>query len=127
MTTPSVDPHLLILQSLGDAKEQIAASVFENYKLQVAQANEINNRSLQVSLHNARELADIKAAINKNTLEIALAAARTDAAIAAAALETQREIMRQGELTRNLINTLNTQNLNTALINTTTQALTKYR
>jgi hypothetical protein len=33
-------------------------------------------------------------------------------------MATQRTIMEQGELTRNLINGLNTQNLNTALINT---------
>ena len=49
-----------------------------------------------------------------------LAAARTDGAIARTAMETQRTVMEQGELTRNLLNALNTQNLNTALINTNT-------
>jgi hypothetical protein len=49
-----------------------------------------------------------------------LAASRTDAAIGATAMATQRVVMEQGELTRGLINALNTQNLNTALINTNT-------
>jgi hypothetical protein len=65
-------------------------------------------------------LADLKQATADGTLQTMLAAARTDAAIGATAMATQRVVMEQGELTRGLINGLNTQNLNTALINTNT-------
>jgi hypothetical protein len=49
-----------------------------------------------------------------------LAAARTDAAIGATSAAQQRLVMEQAEATRRLIVDLNTQNLNTALINTNT-------
>jgi len=86
----------------------------------VAQTNDINNRAMQVALHDSTALADLKQAVADGTLQTMLAAARTDAAVGATAMQTQREIMNQGEITRNLINGLNTQNLNTALINTNT-------
>jgi hypothetical protein len=71
-------------------------------------------------LHDTSALADLKQATSEGTQQTMLAAARTDAAIGATAMATQRTIMEQGELTRNLINGINTQNLNTALINTNT-------
>jgi hypothetical protein len=49
-----------------------------------------------------------------------LAASRTDAAIGQTAAANQRLVMEQAEATRRLIVDLNTQNLNTALINTNT-------
>jgi len=49
-----------------------------------------------------------------------LAAARTDAQIGATSSAQQRLIMEQAEATRRLVVDLNTQNLNTALINTNT-------
>lgn len=116
----TTDPFFSLLQNVQDVKTKVADSVFENYKLQVAQANDINNRAMQVALHDTAALADLKAAVAKGTLETMLAAGRTDAAIGQTAMATQRVIMEQGELTRNLINGLNTQNLNTALINTNT-------
>ena len=112
------DPYFSLLQHVQDVKTKVADSVFESYKLQVAQATDINNRAMQVALHNAQAIADLKAEVNKSTLEAMLAAARTDAAIAATAMQTQRIIMEEAERTRALINSLNTQNLNTALINT---------
>jgi len=115
---PGTDPYFSLLQNVDDVKTKVADSIFESYKLQVAQAADINNRAMQVALHNAQSIADLKAAVNKSTLETMLAAARTDAAIAATAMQTQRVIMEEAERTRALINSLNTQNLNTALINT---------
>jgi len=115
---PGTDPYFSLLQNVDDVKTKVADSIFESYKLQVAQAADINNRAMQVALHNAQSIADLKAAVNKSTLEAMLAAARTDAAIAATAMQTQRVIMEEAERTRALINSLNTQNLNTALINT---------
>ena len=116
----TTDPFFALLQNVQDTKTKVADSVFENYKLQVAQSNDINNRAMQVALHNTSSIADLKAAVSKGTLETMLAAQRTDAAIGRVAAETQRLVMEQGEATRCLINSLNTQNLNTALINTNT-------
>jgi len=117
MTT---DPFFSLLQNVQDVKTKVSDSIFENYKLQVAQTNDINNRAMQVALHDATALSDLKAAVAKGTLETMLAAGRTDAAIGQTAAATMRAVMEQGELTRGLINALNTQNLNTALINTNT-------
>jgi hypothetical protein len=116
----TTDPFFSLLQNVQDVKTKVSDSIFENYKLQVAQTNDINNRAMQVALHDSSALADLKAAVSKGTLETMLAAGRTDAAIGQTAMATQRVIMEQGELTRGLINALNTQNLNTALINTNT-------
>ena len=118
ISTLTVDPFFELSREVGSLREKVSDSVFENYKLQVAQANDINNRAMQVALHDATALSDLKNAVSKGTLETMLAAARTDAAIGRTAMETQRLIMEQGEATRSLLNALNTQNLNTALINT---------
>jgi len=120
LTGMSTDPFFSLLQNVQDVKTKVSDSVFENYKLQVAQTNDINNRAMQVALHDASALADLKQAAAEGTLQTMLAAGRTDAAIGATAGATQRAVFEQGELTRRLIQDLNTQNLNTALINTNT-------
>jgi len=120
MTTLTTDPFFSLLQNIQDTKTKVSDSIFENYKLQVAQTNDINNRAMQVALHDASALADLKQATSEGTLQTMLAAGRTDAAIGATYAATQRLIMEQGEATRGLVNALNTQNLNTALINTNT-------
>ena len=116
----STDPFFSLLQNVQDVKNKVSDSIFENYKLQVAQTNDLNNRAMQVALHDSTALADLKAATSSGTLQTMLAASRTDAQIGATAMGTQRVVMEQGELTRGLVNALNTQNLNTALINTNT-------
>jgi hypothetical protein len=116
----TTDPFFSLLANVQDVKTKVSDSIFENYKLQVAQTNDINNRAMQVALHDTAALADLKQAVSEGTLQTMLAAARTDAAIGATAMSTQRTVMEQGELTRGLVNGLNTQNLNTALINTNT-------
>ena len=116
----TTDPFFSLLSNVSDVKTKVSDGIFENYKLQVAQTNDINNRAMQVALHDATALADLKTAASKNTLDIMLAAGRTDAVVAASAAQSQRAAVEQGELTRGLINGLNTQNLNTALINTNT-------
>ncbi len=125
----SIDPFFVLTTQVAGVREKVSDSIFENYKLQVAQTNDINNRAMQVSLHNATALSDLKTAVSKGTLETMLAASRTDAAIGAtsagiqrsiadAAITQQRVTMEEGERTRGLVAGLNTQNLNTALINT---------
>ena len=127
----TIDPFFALTNQVAGVREKVSDSIFENYKLQVAQTNDINNRAMQVALHDASALADLKQATAESTLQTMLAAARTDAAIGAtsagiqrsiaeAAITQQRLTMEQSEITRNLINGLNTQNLNTALINTNT-------
>lgn len=127
----TTDPFFALTNQVAGVREKVSDSIFENYKLQVAQTNDINNRAMQVALHDSSALADLKAATSEGTLQTMLAAARTDAAIgqtaaatqrsiADANMNTQRVVMEQGEMTRGLINALNTQNLNTALINTNT-------
>ena len=116
----TTDPFFSLLAQVQDVKTKVSDSIFENYKLQVAQANDINNRAMQVALHDTAAFADLKQATAEGTLQTMLAAARTDAAIGATAMSTQRTVMEQGEATRGLIGALNTQNLNTALINTNT-------
>jgi hypothetical protein len=125
----TTDPFFHLSRETASLREKVSDSIFENYKLQVAQTNDINNRAMQVALHDASALADLKQATSEGTLQTMLAAARTDAAIgqtsaavqrsiADASIAQQRLTMEQSEMTRNLINGLNTQNLNTALINT---------
>ena len=116
----TTDPFFSLLQNVQDVKTKVSDSVFENYKLQVAQANDINNRAMQVALHDTAAFADLKQATSEGVLQTMLAAARTDSAIGQTAAATMRAVMEQGEATRGLINGLNTQNLNTALINTNT-------
>ena len=120
MTGLTTDPFFSLLANIQDVKTKVSDSIFENYKLQVAQTNDINNRAMQVALHDASALADLKQATSEGTLQTMLAAARTDAAIGATSAAQQRLIMEQGEATRGLIGALNTQNLNTALINANT-------
>ena len=116
----TTDPFFSLLATVKDVGTKVSESIFENYKLQVAQANEANNRAMQVALRNATAQADLKNAVSKSTLEAMLSASRTDAAIGATAAATQRLTYEQGELTRGVVNAINTQNLNTALINTNT-------
>jgi len=118
VSTLVTDPFFSVVQNVQDVKTKVADSVFENYKLQVAQANDINNRAMQVALHDMQALADLKQAQSSSTLQTMLAAARTDGAIGATAMATQRDVMHQGERDRVLVNMLNTQSLITALINT---------
>jgi len=118
MSMLTTDPFFHLSRETASLREKVSDSIFENYKLQVAQTNDINNRAMQVALHDASALADLKQATQDGTLQTMLAAARTDGIIAATAAATTRAVMEQGELTRNLVNGLNTQNLNTALINT---------
>ena len=116
----TTDPFFALTHQVAGVREKVSDSVFENYKLQVAQTNDINNRAMQVALHDSTALSAIKQEVSNGTLQTMLAASRTDAAIGATASVTQRIAMEQGEATRRLIVDLNTQNLNTALINTNT-------
>ena len=116
----TTDPFFNLTNQVAGVREKVSDSIFENYKLQVAQTNDINNRAMQVALHDASELASLKQAVAEGTLQTMLAAGRTDAAIGATGAANQRLVMEQAEATRRLIVDLNTQNLNTALINTNT-------
>ena len=89
----TTDPFFSLSGQVQDVKTKVADSIFENYKLQVAQTNDINNRAMQVALHDTAALADLKQSVAEGTLQTMLAAARTDAAIGATAMSTQRTVM----------------------------------
>jgi hypothetical protein len=120
MSTLTTDPFFAITNQVAGVREKVSDSIFENYKLNVANTNDINNRAMQVALHDATALADLKQEVSNGVLQSMLAAARTDGVVAQTAAATTRAVMEQAEMTRGLINALNTQNLNTALINTNT-------
>ena len=82
MTT---DPFFFLNGQINDVKTKVSDSIFEGYKLSVAQTNDINNKAMQVALHDAGALADLKQETANGTLQTMLAAARTDAAIGATA------------------------------------------
>jgi hypothetical protein len=115
-----MDPFYALSREVEATKTKVADSVFENYKLQVAQTNDINNRAMQVALHDSTALANLKQQTADAVVQTMLAAARTDAAVGATAGLTQRMLMEESMRTRDLINGINTQNLNTALINQNT-------
>jgi len=109
-----------ISTDIAGVNTKIADSIFEGYKLSVAQSADINNRAMQVALSNSAATAALKAAVTNGILENMLAASRTVGAVAGTASATERTVMEQGITTRGLIAGINTQNLNTALINTNT-------
>lgn len=119
-TVLTTSPFFSLLAQVQDVKTKVADSVFENYKLQVAQSNDINNRAMQTALAGSSSYADLKAAVSKSVLEAMLSAANDASSIGRAAAQTQTVIMEKSQIDRNLINGLNTQNLNTALININT-------
>ena len=120
LTSFVMDPFYALSREVEATKTKVADSVFENYKLQVAQTNDINNRAMQVALHDSTALANLKQQVADSVVQTMLAASRTDGQIGATAMSTQRLVMEQAEKTRGLVSALNTQNLNTALINQNT-------
>lgn len=118
-----MDPFYALSKDVEATKTKVADSIFEDYKLQVAQTNEINNRAMQVALNNMTALSNLKSAVSKGTLETMIEFSKTDAAVARNAMATQKTVMEEAERSRELVLALNTQNLNTALINTNTAVI----
>ena len=116
----TIDPFFSLSGQVTGVREKVSDSIFEGYKLAVAQTNDINNRAMQVALSNTSALADLQTQTANGTLQNMLSASRTSGVVAATAAESQRGVFEQGELSRRLILDLNTQNLNTALINQNT-------
>jgi hypothetical protein len=120
MINLTTDPFFHLSREIGSTREKVSDSIFENYKLQVAQTNDINNRAMQTAFHTDQALAATKQAINDANTAAMLAGARTDALVMQEAARTRELTMAEAALTRNLINDINRENLNTALINTNT-------
>ena len=120
VTSFTMDPFYALAQEVESVKTKVSDSIFENYKLQVAQTNDINNRAMQTAFHTDAALAAVKQAVMDQFVQTQLALARSDAENAARFAATQTRIMEQGEATRALIGAINRENLNTALINTNT-------
>ena len=120
MTSFTMDPFYALAQEVESVKTKVSDSIFENYKLQVAQTNDINNRAMQTAFHTDAALAAVKQATMDQFIQTQLSLARSDAQNAAQFAATQTRVMEQGEATRALISAINRENLNTALINTNT-------
>lgn len=114
------DPFYALSREVEAVKTKVSDSIFENYKLQVAQTNDINNRAMQTAFHTDSALAAVKQATMDQFVQTQLSIARSDAQNAAQFAATQARVMEQGEATRALIGAIDRQNLNTALINTNT-------
>ena len=56
----SIDPFYALSREIEATKTKVSDSIFENYKLQIAQTNDVNNRAMQVALHTSTALADLK-------------------------------------------------------------------
>lgn len=117
----STDPFFSLLANVQDVKTKVSDGIFEDYKMQVEQSNDINNRAMQVALSNKKAFAGLKAAATASVLQTMIAASGSAAAASRGASESQRTIMEQGEISRDIVNGINTQNLNTALININTE------
>ena len=120
MTSFTMDPFYALAQEVESVKTKVSDSIFENYKLQVAQTNDINNRAMQTAFHTDAALAALKQATMDQFVQTQLSLARQDAENAARFAATQTRIMEEGSVTRALIADINRQNLNTALINANT-------
>ena len=119
-TMYSMSPFQALSSDVAGVNTKVADSIFEGYKLSVAQTADINNRAMQVALSNSAGIAALKDAVSKGILENMLSASRTSGAAAGTAAGVERTVMEQGIATRGVINGINTQNLNTALINSNT-------
>ena len=113
-------PFYSLANEVGEVKTKVADSIFENYKLQVAQTNDINNRAMQTAFHTGSAIEAVKDATMSQFLQTQLSLANSSAKSAAEFAATQTRVMEQGESTRGLIGSIDRENLNTALINTNT-------
>ena len=110
-----MDPLFQIYTKMGEIETKVADSVFENYKLQVAQANDINNRAMQTAFHTDSSLAALKQAVADANTQTLLGFERLNAAVQLAAAHTNEVTMNEAGATRALIGTIDRENLNRQL------------
>ena len=118
-----MDPLFQIYTKMGEIETKVADSVFENYKLNVAQSNDINNRAMQTAFHTDAALAAIKQVVNDANTQNLLGFERLGAAVQLAAAHTNEVTMNEGGATRALIGAIDRENLNRALTDRATEVI----
>lgn len=117
----SSDPLFQIYTKLGEIQTKVSDSVFENYKLSVAQTNDINNRAMQTAFHTDGALAALKQAVNDSSTQSMLAAERLKSAVQLAAAHSDEVTMQQGSLTASIIGSIDRENLSRELTDRATE------
>lgn len=110
-----MDPLFQIYTKMGEIETKVANSVFENYKLSVAQTNDINNRAMQTAFHTDATIAALKQTVNDANTQNMLAFERLNSAVQLAAAHTNEVVMGEGGATRALIGSIDRENLNRQL------------
>jgi len=116
-----MDPLFQVYTKMGEIETKIANSIFENYKLNVAQTNDINNRAMQTAFHTDAAIAALKQTVNDANTQNLLAAERLTSAIQLAAAHTNEVTMQEGAATRALIGSIDRENLNRQLTDRATE------
>ena len=110
-----MDPLFQVYTKMGEIETKIANSIFENYKLNVAQTNDINNRAMQTAFHTDAAIAALKQTVNDANTQNLLAFERLNSAVQLAAAHTNEVVMQEGSATRALIGSIDRENLNRQL------------
>jgi hypothetical protein len=109
------DPMFQVYTKLGEIETKVSDSVFENYKLQVAQTNDINNRAMQTAFHTDAALAALKQTANDVNTQNLLAAERLRSAVELSAAHTAEVVMKEGSVTNSIIGSIDRENLSREL------------
>jgi hypothetical protein len=109
------DPMFQVYTKLGEIETKISDSVFENYKLQVAQTNDINNRAMQTAFHTDAALAALRQTVNDANTQSLLAAERLKSAIELGTAHTNEVVMNEGSVTKSTIGSIDRENLSREL------------
>ena len=115
------DPLFQVYTKMGEIETKISDSIFENYKLQVAQTNDINNRAMQTAFHTDSALAALKQAVNDANTQNLLAAERLKSTVELSAAHTNEVTMQQGSVTNSIIGSIDRENLSRELTDRATE------
>ena len=121
METFLTDPMFQVYTKMGEIETKVSDSIFENYKLQVAQTNDINNRAMQTAFHTAATLDALKQAVNDANTQNLLAAERLKSTVELSAAHTAEVVMQEGGQTNGIIGSIDRENLNRQLTDRATE------
>ena len=117
------DPMFQVYTKMGEIETKVSDSVFENYKLQVAQTNDINNRAMQTAFHTTAALDALKQAVNDSSTQGLLAAERLKAVVQLSAAHTNEVTMNEGSATNAIIGSIDRENLSRELTDRATEVI----
>lgn len=117
------DPLFQVYTKMGEIETKVSDSIFENYKLQVAQTNDINNRAMQTAFHTDAALAALRQTVNDANTQNLLATERLKSAIELSAAHTNEVTMQDGVATRALVGSIDRENLSRELTDRATEII----